>query len=200
VFFGRCLLSPGRILPSALPKRGVGSGRRLPPQDSIEETAMTNLRILAATLIFALAGTVLAREVVLPVVASKAQFEAARTRLISQLETDKYTELKLEEKETVLKTLDRILSYYDKVARPDQLSDQDRVDMFNDQEIINTIVTHAAADSRWICERESTTGSHMVHVNCMTLATLKARQNVGQESMHRIERNANSSCTGAICE
>jgi hypothetical protein len=158
---------------------------------------MSKLRILAALLTFTLTGTVLAREIVLPVAASKAQFEAAKTHLVSQLDSDKYSEIKPEDKQTVLDTLGRIQAHYDKVASADQLSDQDRVDMFNDQEIINTIVTHAALDSRLICERESTTGSHMVHVTCMTLAMRKERETMGQDEIGRIQHHQNETYTGS---
>jgi hypothetical protein len=45
--------------------------------------------------------------------------------------------------------------------RIEQVSPQDRTEIFNDQEVINTIMTRAHADSRMVCRRERTTGSNM---------------------------------------
>ena len=69
--------------------------------------------------------------------------------------------------------------------------------MFNDQEIINTIITHAAADSRLICERNMTTGSHLVRVSCMTLAMRKERERHGQDMANDVSRNGNNTFPGA---
>lgn len=158
---------------------------------------MGTFRILAASLMFALTTTALAYEKDLPMAASKAQFETLKSTLVTQLDTEKYSELKPNDKQAVLNALDRIEWHYDSVATSDQLSGQDRVAMFNDQEIINTIITHAAADSRLICERNMTTGSHLVRVTCMTLAVRKERERNGQDSMRDIERKSNASFTGA---
>jgi hypothetical protein len=158
---------------------------------------MTTFRILAAALMFALAAPALARDTDLPMAATKAQFEAIKAKLVSQLETDKFSEIKADDKQTVLNVLDRIEWRYDSVASPDQFSAQDRVDMFNDQEIINTIITHAAKDSRLICERHAPTGSHLVRVNCMTLAERKERERNGQDSMNSVERDDNNTFPGA---
>jgi hypothetical protein len=150
---------------------------------------MTTFRILAATLMFALGAPALASGPDVPMAASKAQFHALKAKLASQLETDKYGEIKPDDKRTVLNALERIAWRYEGIANPEQMSEQDRVDMFNDQEIINTIITHAAADSRLICERTAPTGSHLVRVTCMTLAKRKERERMGQESMPHNENN-----------
>ncbi len=158
---------------------------------------MTKLHVLAAILMFALATTVLASEMELPVAASRAKFESVKTRVLSQLEADTRGEIKLEDRRTVLATLDRMDALYDKAAGTGQFNDQDRMDMFNDQEIVITIVTHAPADSRMTCEREATTGSHQFHVTCMTLAMRKAREVASQEAMDRVAHKSNSSFPGA---
>jgi hypothetical protein len=162
-----------------------------------QEIAMINVRILAVVL-FALMGSVVAREIVMPVAMNKADFEASKARLVGQLDSDRYSEITPQDKHTVLTTLERMDARLSKVASADQMSEQDRVDMFNDQEIINTITTHAAIDSRLICIREAPTGSHRIRVTCQTLAVLKARESVGQDAMYRIKHNENSTCS--YCE
>jgi len=158
---------------------------------------MNAFRILAATLMFALTAPVLASETNLPVAASKTHFEALKTQLTGQLETAKFSDIKPDDKRTVLKALDRIQARYDKVSKSDQMSDQDRVDMFNDQEIINTIITRAAVDSRMICERTTPAGTHVIRVTCMTLAMRKERAQSGQDSMNDVLHDGNNTFPGA---
>ncbi len=155
---------------------------------------MSALRVIAAALMFALAGTALAREMDLPMAASKAEFETVKVQLTFALVTDRYSSIKAEDKEAVLRALDRIDSCCRKSAA-DQMSDQDRVESFNDQEIINTIITHAAIDSRLICERNSTTGSHLVHLTCMTLAMRNERERTGYDAMSRLDHAKTQTCS-----
>jgi hypothetical protein len=156
---------------------------------------MINVRVLAVAL-FALMESAFAREVVMPMAMNKADFEVSKARLIEQLDSDRYSEITPQDKQTVLATLQRMDTRLTKVASSDQLSEQDRVDMFNDQEIVNTITTHAAVDSRLICTREARTGSHRIRVTCQTLAILKARERIGQETIYAIHRHDNNTYSG----
>jgi len=156
---------------------------------------MINIRLLAVALFF-LVGPALAREVVMPMAMSKADFEASKARLVGQLDSDRYSEISPQDKQTVLTTLERMDARLGKVGSSGQLSEEDRVDMFNDQEIVNTIITHAAIDSRVICIREAPTGSHRIRVNCQTLAMLKARERIGQDAMYTMERQKNNTFPG----
>jgi hypothetical protein len=156
---------------------------------------MINVRLLAIALLV-LMGSAPAHEVVMPMAMSKADFEASKTRLVGQLDSDRYSEISAADKQTVLTTLQRMDARLAKVGSSDQLSEEDRVDMFNDQEIVNTIITHAAVDSRVICIREAPTGSHRIRVNCQTLAMLKAREKIGQDAMYTMERHKNNTFPG----
>jgi hypothetical protein len=157
---------------------------------------MNKLHVLAAAMALTLAGSAFSAEYILPTAASKAQFAEVRAHLIEQLNSEQYRAITPDDKQTVMGALDRIQARYDKVASAAQLTDQDRVDIFNDQEVINTIVTHAAADSRLICEREMTTGSHLVKVICIPLGIRKARQSEANIAMDRIENNHNNTYPG----
>jgi hypothetical protein len=159
---------------------------------------MTTSRILAASLMFALMAPAFARDNGgLPVAASKEHFEALKAQLTSALETTRFGDIKPDDKQAVLKALDRIETRYNKVVKSDQMSDDDRVDMFNDQEIINTIITRAAADSRMICERTVSAGTHMMRVSCMTLAVRKERAKTGQDAMNGVLHDGNNTFPGA---
>jgi hypothetical protein len=154
-------------------------------------------RILAAALMFALMAPAMAGDTSIPVAASKAHFETLKTQLIGQLDTAKFSDIKPDDKHAVLKALDRIEARYDKVTQSDQMSEDDRVEMFNDQEIINTIITRAAPDSRTVCERTVVGDSHLMRVSCMTLAVRKERAKTGQDAMNGVIHDGNNSFPGA---
>jgi len=158
---------------------------------------MTNRLTLAVAVLVALSGTAFASEVQLPLALDKAGFEATKTHLIQQLDSDRYSEISPAEKQTVIAALDRIDERLGRTDATGQLNEQDRVDTFNDQELINTITSHAAADSRMYCEREAPTGSHKVRVICLTMATWMEREHTGQTSMYAIEHNHNNTYSGA---
>ena len=156
---------------------------------------MTTFRMFAAAMMLALAAPALADELGTP--ASKARFETMKAQLVSQLEANKFGQIKPGDKKAVLAALAHMQSRYDRVANADLLSQQDRVDLFNDQEIIVTITTHADADSRKVCERDATTGSRVPRISCMTLATRKERERTGQDSMRAVQQNSTNTFPGA---
>jgi hypothetical protein len=169
----------------------------LPTLAELQESAMINKQILAVAALLTLCSPAFAREPVMPDAVKKADFDVVKAHLIQQLDSDRYSEITPANKQAVLDALDRIDARLGKVEAPgQQLSDQDRVDLFNDQEIINTITSHAAADSRLYCERYSPTGSHRIKVLCMTLAVWKERERVGQDAMIAIDRHKNNNFPG----
>jgi hypothetical protein len=115
--------------------------------------------------------------------ATTADFEASKAKLLKELDSADYSEITASEKDTVLKALDRIDAHMRTVTRSDQLSEADRTAVFNDQETINTITSHAAADSRMVCEREEKIGTHMPKNICMTVAQRKAVESESQQTM-----------------
>ena len=140
------------------------------------------VRTFAVVLLAALAGSAFA-DTIVPITTTRTEFEAHKTKLVKQLDSDQYSEITASDKDTVLKALDRIEARMQKVTTSDQLSEKDRVDTMNDQEVINSITTHAAADSRLICDREMPTGSHRPITSCMTVAQKKTREKKDQEQM-----------------
>jgi len=152
---------------------------------------MSRKRMLVFATLFALAGSAFADKVELQSTFNKADFEATKARLVEKLDSDRYSEITPVDKGTVIAALDRIDA---RLGKADRLTDQDRVDIFNDQELINQITTHAAADSRLYCERDAPTGSHRVQVICLTMKTWMEREQTGQTAMYAIDRNHNVKC------
>jgi hypothetical protein len=145
---------------------------------------------------FALAGAAHADKVVMQVQMSKTDFDAIRSRMIGQLDSDRLAEITPEDKAAVIGALDRIGQ---RLAKP-AMDDQDSVDIFNDQELINQITAHAKAESRLYCERESPTGSHVIRVTCMSMAKWMERDADGQKAAHAIVDNHRNTASGWISD
>jgi len=64
------------------------------------------------------------------------------------INSEDYSEIGLEDKSRVQQALGRIKIKMGDHERVEQVSPQDRTEIFNDQEVINTIMTRAHADSR----------------------------------------------------
>jgi len=157
---------------------------------------MSRKYALALGVLFALAGAAHADKMDVQVTMSRSDFDALRARIVARLDTDAYAAITPQDKTTVIAALDRIDHH---LAKP-RASDQDGVDIFNDQELINQIMTHASAQSRMYCEREMTTGSHLTRVTCMTIAKWMEREQTGQSAMRAVATNHRSTCSSCIID
>ena len=149
---------------------------------------------IALAVFFALASAARADKTQMHVSMSKTDFDAARTRMIEQLNSDRYAEITPKDKAAVIGALDRI----DQLLAKSSKGDQDVVDIFNDQELIKQITTHAKVDSRIYCKRNSPTGSHVMKVTCMSLANWTVQEKEAQTAMSDIVDNHRSHCPGCI--
>jgi hypothetical protein len=70
------------------------------------------------------------------------------------------------------------------------LNQSDSVEMANDQEIVATILHHAAADSRLVCQREVPMGSKIAVNVCRTVAQMKREQNSGQDQLREAQEQS----------
>ena len=126
-------------------------------------------------------------------------FEAAHAKLIKDLgpDGDRYSEISAADRQAVLDAMNRIGAKLEKATPEHPLTAEDQVQVFNDQELVNTIITHARADSRLFCERDQPTGSHRVHITCLTIAKWMEREQTGQRAAYEIEHNHNETFSGA---
>jgi len=70
-----------------------------------------------------------------------------------------------------------------------ELSQAEQVTVFNDQELVNTVLGQARDDSRMVCKRERAVGSNMMTSQCMTVAERRQRQRQSQKEMNDLQRN-----------
>ena len=74
----------------------------------------------------------------------------------------------------------------------DAMPESVRTEVFNDQQVVNTVLTRAREDSRLICRREKATGSNFAVTQCLTLAERERNKNDAQQRMNRAQRVGNS--------
>ena len=106
-----------------------------------------------------------------PLAFEPAKFANARSAIERDLQSgDRYKEIVGEDREAVLAALGRLSNRLSDVKSLDQLDEKSKLEVFNDQELVNNILTKAQADSRVICKREAPTGSRMAVNICKTVA------------------------------
>lgn len=142
-----------------------------------------NLRFIAAITMLLAAGSVHADDQQLTML-NKHDFMAMKSQVSKDFDQDKrYREIAPADQETVKKTLARMEMRWQKAEDTAQLSPGDRIEMVNDEQLVDTILQHAAVDSRVICHREDPIGSHMPKSICTTVAQQKREQEKAQSSM-----------------
>jgi hypothetical protein len=69
-----------------------------------------------------------------------------------------------------------------------QLDDVIKVQVFNDQELVNNPLTEAAEDSRMVCTRERAVGSHMATKVCKTVGQRRLEREQSKDVMRNTMR------------
>lgn len=104
------------------------------------------------------------------------------------LNSESYSEISLEDKSRVQQALGRIKLKMEGHTLSSELSPQDRTAVFNDQELVNTVLSRAREDSRLICRRERSTGSNMAQNVCMTVAQRRKAEANGRALLNDHQR------------
>ena len=110
------------------------------------------------------------------------------TRVERALATEEYSEVGLEDKSKVQAALSRIRVKLGDHATIEQVSPQFRTEIYNDQELVNTILTRAHADSRVVCRRERATGSNRPLQVCMTVAQRRELMENSRDALRNYHR------------
>ncbi|WP_433852234.1 hypothetical protein [Stenotrophomonas nitritireducens] len=110
-----------------------------------------------------------ARQPELPLQAAQ-PFQPQQLKVRSDLQGGEvYSEISASDRERVIAALDR-MSRAVGDGNVETLPPERRVEVFNDQELVNSVLTKARADSRLICKREKSVGSNMATTQCFTVA------------------------------
>jgi len=116
-----------------------------------------------------------------------ATFDQQHRALLEEVRSAKhYAELKGEERASVLSALDLLGAILRPVSSLDELNPNAKIEAYNLQEKINTLLTSAAEDSREVCRREKITGSNRPTVICRTVASMRRERAQAQETIGRM--------------
>ncbi|MCK7595588.1 hypothetical protein [Pseudomarimonas salicorniae] len=118
---------------------------------------------------------------------SPSHFEAQREAIIKGMRGKTYRELSDEDRDTVLAALDRMAGHLEGVSQLEELDKRVQTTLFNDQELVNNLLTQAAADSRLICRRETFVGSHRSTNVCLTVLERKRLREAAQAQMYSMQ-------------
>ena len=120
-------------------------------------------------------------------------FEQQREKILIDLsDSETYAEISEKDRAEVRNALTRISDALRQAGGSvDQLSADSKTKVFNDQELINTILTSAREDSRMVCTREKKVGSHRTTSICKTVAE---RRRDMEESQGALRRNMRVVC------
>lgn len=139
-------------------------------------------RILAFALAFGISSQVFAAPGKAELDVEGTPFAQQRAKIQAQLVDNKtYSEISVEDRSAVVAALDRIQANLAGVESAKALPPDKQVSVFNDQELVNGLLTRARADSRVICKREKATGSNMYSSNCATVAERRRYQEASRD-------------------
>ncbi len=115
----------------------------------------------------------------LDLTASFGEQRAAINKALSDGET--YSELQPADLRVVQDSLGRISNLLGDAQTIDQMSPDAKVELFNEQEKVNTLLVQAHKDSRMICRREKPTGSHRPTTLCLTVAERRRQREAAND-------------------
>lgn len=104
-----------------------------------------------------------------------------------------YSELGVAERGRVREALTRMRGVVDQYPEQKALPESARMALFNDQQVVNTVLTQAREDSRLICKREKAIGSNFPVTQCMTVAQRERIKAQAQGRMDKTQRVGNYS-------
>ena len=98
-------------------------------------------------------------------------FTEQRQEILNKLEDgETYSEIAPADRQQVVAALNRMQRVHDSAAGAAGPNERQRVALFNDGELVNSLLGQAHADSRVICTRVQNTGSRRVQRACQTVA------------------------------
>lgn len=92
-----------------------------------------------------------------------------------------YSEIQPDDVLAVQQALARMATLLGGAETADRLDPGTRVQLFNEQERVNSLLTKAHKDSRMVCRREKPTGSHRPTTLCLTVAERRRQREAAND-------------------
>jgi hypothetical protein len=117
-------------------------------------------------------------------------FAQQKSELLAKLNDGAtYSEISVDDRRTVLSTLNRMEAVMQSVPAGEQLPVYRRDSLATDQERINQILSAASADSRVVCRREKTVGTHRAQSQCLTVGQRRELRERAQQELSSGQRS-----------
>jgi len=105
------------------------------------------------------------------------QFEDQKAVILQDIADDTvYNEISYIDVKVVKHALNMMSSSLEGVSDLAELTEDQRADLFNNQGVVNTILTMAENDSRMVCKRRGTLGTNFKTTTCETVRDRRERQ------------------------
>lgn len=113
-------------------------------------------------------------------------FAEQRQALEREIATgERYRSIAQADRRQVLDALKRMQSHLEGKTSLSQLSANERMSVFNDQELINTLLTQAAADSRLVCTTETPVGTRLPKRTCKTVGERRLEREAARDTLQQ---------------
>lgn len=143
---------------------------------------MKRTLLFAALIAFPVMSAIAAPVAEKPLMEGKPYAEQ-RLRIMNDLQGGEvYSEISAENRMRVVDALGRIDALLGKGGHA-SLPDKDKIEVFNDQDLINTLLTQAREDSRLVCRRERPVGSNRPQNICITVAARRQARENGADTL-----------------
>ncbi len=96
---------------------------------------------------------------------------------------ERYRGIAPKDRERVLEALDRMEANLAGIRSVSELDERRRLAVFNDQELINVVLTQAAEDSRVVCTRETPVGTRLATKVCKTVGERRRDRESAREAL-----------------
>lgn len=117
------------------------------------------------------------------------QFEQQKATILDDLNSDTvYREISHSDANLVRDTLNRMSERLDGVDDVGQMTKDQQAKLFNDQDLVNTILTMAENDSRTVCRRRGRLGTNFKTTTCETVAERRERQEADRLLIDRLSQ------------
>ncbi|NND44718.1 MAG: hypothetical protein HKN58_05305 [Xanthomonadales bacterium] len=145
---------------------------------------MINQQTIMALSLFFCAATAFAETTKLSEIEA---FEQERATILEDIDSGViYSEISHKDANTVRDALKRISTALATVDNPRELDQEKLVVLYNDQNLVNTILTMAENDSRQVCRRRGRLGTNFKTTTCETVAERRQRQEADRLAIDKI--------------
>ncbi|MCS3807963.1 hypothetical protein [Xanthomonas sp. 4461] len=158
---------------------------QLPTTDGTTRKAMKGLLLI---LLCAALPAFAADKKAVDVEASRPFAEQAEQVRVDLRSGDKYSEIGTEDRSRVLSALQRIETALQSRPAPGELTPESKMAVFNDQAMVNALLSKAGEESRMICQRVRAVGSNLSTTQCMTAAERRRLRESNKDELTRMQR------------